>query len=43
VQRFVGHKSLASTGVYAKVSEAEAVAECMPKKVEPSKEDLKKI
>ena len=35
VQRFVGHKSLASTGVYAKVSEAEAVAECMPKKVEP--------
>ena len=31
VQKFVGHKSLASTGVYAKCSEEEASTACLPK------------
>ena len=31
VQKFVGHKSLASTGFYTKVSEEEAVESCLPK------------
>ena len=31
VQKFVGHKSLSSTGVYAKCSEEEASTACLPK------------
>lgn len=43
VQRFVGHKSLASTGAYTKVSESEAVDECMPSGEVFCKDGLEKV